>query len=63
MTHTITLSTDMIKQILWAVDLAENTLEGLSDAELASMHIDIDREALFGLADDLEELVADKVQG
>lgn len=60
MTYTITLTEETIKQIIWAVDLAENTLEGISDQELADMNIDIDRKELFSFAEVLEEMISAK---
>lgn len=52
--HTITLSNKQIEQIIWAIDLAENTLEDLTDSDLVTMNINIDRKVLFALADELE---------
>lgn len=60
MTYTITFTKETIQQILWAIDLTENTLEGLSDQELNVMNIDIDRSELFALAETLEEMITDK---
>jgi hypothetical protein len=60
MTYTITLTEETAKQIIWAVDLMENTLEGISDQELAQMNIDIDRKELYVLADVLEEMISAK---
>jgi hypothetical protein len=56
--NTLTLTNEQVQQIIWAIDLAENTLEGLSDKELADMGIEIDRKVLFALASTLEALNA-----
>jgi hypothetical protein len=60
MTYTITLTEETVKQIIWAVDLMENTLEGISDQELAQMNIDIDRKELYAFAEVLEEMISAK---
>lgn len=60
MTYTITLTEETVKQIIWAVDLMENTLEGISDQELAQMNIEIDRKELYALAEVLEEMISAK---
>jgi hypothetical protein len=60
-TYTITLSEATIKQLILAVDLAENTLEGVSDQELAQMDLGINREEMFAIADVLEEMISAKV--
>jgi hypothetical protein len=60
MTYTITLTEETVKQIIWAVDLMENTLEGISDQELAQMNIEINREELYALAEVLEEMISAK---
>ena len=54
--HILELTTTQIEQIIWAIDLAENTLEDLSDADLNRMNINIDRKVLFALAEKLETL-------
>jgi hypothetical protein len=59
-TYTITLSEATIKQLILAVDLAENTLEGVSDQELAQMDLGINREEMFAIADVLEEMISAK---
>jgi hypothetical protein len=59
-TYTITLSEATIKQLILAVDLAENTLEGVSDQELKQMHLGINREEMFAIADVLEEMISAK---
>jgi hypothetical protein len=38
----------------------ENTLEGISDQELAQMNIEIDRKELYALAEVLEEMISAK---
>jgi hypothetical protein len=58
--HTLELTTTQIEQIIWAIDLAENTLEDLSDADLNRMNINIDRKVLFALAETLETLTGVK---
>ena len=60
MTYTITLTEETVKNIIWAVDLMENTLEGISDQELAQMNIEIDRKELYALAEVLEEMISAK---
>jgi hypothetical protein len=57
----ISLSTDQIQQLVWAIDLAENTLEDLTDEDLQRLQIDIDRTKLFALANTLENLIKEKV--
>jgi hypothetical protein len=56
----ISLTDAQIQQIIWAIDLAENTLEDLSDADLNRMGIDIDRPMLFDIADFLTALTGTK---
>jgi hypothetical protein len=56
----ISLSTDQIQQLVWAIDLAENTLEDLTDEDLQRLQIDIDRTKLFALAITLENLIKEK---
>jgi hypothetical protein len=58
--HTLELTTAQIEQIIWAIDLAENTLEDLSDTDLSRMNINIDRKVLFALAETLETLTGVK---
>lgn len=53
----ISLTTDQIQQLIWAIDLAENTLEGLTDADLERLQINIDRKELFAIAETLEKKV------
>jgi hypothetical protein len=52
------LTDKQVQQILWAIDLTENTLEDLTDQELAGMMIDIDRKVLFEIASYLEAKIA-----
>lgn len=56
--QTVSLTNEQVEQIILAIDLAENTLEGISDEELATMGIGIDRKVLFELASTLEALKA-----
>jgi hypothetical protein len=60
-TYTITLSEATIKQLILAVDLAENNLEGVSDQELDQMDLGINRKEMFAIADVLEEMISAKV--
>lgn len=50
----IKLSKKEIKQLLWAIDLAENTLEDLSQKQLKVLGIGINKKILFELAEKLE---------
>ena len=52
------LTDKQVKQILWAIDLTENTLEDLTDQELSGMMMDIDRKVLFEIANYLESKIA-----
>jgi uncharacterized protein (DUF433 family) len=61
MTHTITLTESQIQQLIWAVDIVENTLEGISDEELAVMQIDLNRKQLFAVAEVLENTIKEQV--
>jgi hypothetical protein len=54
MSRTVTLTDEQVKQILWAIDLMENTLEGLTAEDLDRLGIEIDKSALFALASELE---------
>lgn len=56
--NTVSLTDNQVQQIIWAIDIAENTLEGLTDADLQRLQIDIDRKTLFALASTLEALTA-----
>jgi ribosomal protein L20 len=57
----ISLTDAQLKQIIWAIDLAENTLEDLTDSDLQKMNIEIDRKMLFEIADYLDALSGSKV--
>ena len=59
-TYTITLTEETIKQLILAVDLAENTLEGITDQEIAQMDLGINRKEMFEIADMLEEIISAK---
>jgi hypothetical protein len=50
----IFLTDEQVKQILWAIDLVENTLEGLTAEDLDRLGIEIDKGVLFALASELE---------
>jgi hypothetical protein len=54
--NTVSLTDNQVQQLIWAIDLAENTLEELTDADLQRLQIGIDRKVLFALASTLEEL-------
>jgi len=60
MTHTITLTESQIQQLIWAVDIVENTLEGISDEELAVMQIELNRKQLFAVAEVLEDTIKEQ---
>lgn len=62
MKQTLILSNEQIQQIIWAIDITENALEDLTDADLQRMQIDLDRTALFALAITLEQAIAPKVE-
>ena len=53
----IKLTQEQIQQIIWAVDLVENTLEDHTDQELAELNIEINRTVLFDLATQLEQAI------
>jgi hypothetical protein len=53
-----------LEQIILAIDLAENTLEELTEADIARLDLGIDRKVLFGIADYLQtELESQKKVG
>lgn len=62
MSQTLTLSNEQIQQLIWAIDVTENALEDLTEADLQRMQINIDRKQLFALATTLEQLIAEKVE-
>lgn len=48
------LTSKHLEQIILAIDLAENTLEDLTDTEIAKLDLGINRKVLFGIASYLE---------
>lgn len=57
MKHLLELTTSQIQQLIWAIDLCENTLEDLVDEDLENMGIDINKTELFAIAITLEKMV------